>query len=503
MLISCLETSSNCLVIILNLHASISFTSYAFPHCYDANTMEISIPDLLITVAYFSIPVQILVALFKFPRLARRASMRVVILLVLFALFIFCCGAGHLIRSLGWSDTTLFLVVNIFTAVVSLVTSVYLMPFVPNLLEGVDTLYVEATTTKKIVDSMYPPTIRERLLNRCINDDTMPKGTPEEGINGELKNNVDHSSATHRRISSNIFKRLSRSESFSVRKIHDLMQKQITTYVDESLECRDLNAFEQAIADLFPSTSIMFADVSNFTYWSSNHAPSQVFTLLESLFYEFDLIATEMKVFKLSTVGDCYIAAAGVPYPREDHAVVLSEFAERCRRKANHVMEELSQRDGMEDVSQLSIRIGIHSGPVIAGVLRGEKARFDLFGDTINTAARIESTGKPNMVHLSSETAELLERAGKGDWFVPRKKSVSAKGKGELKTFWLKMLKLEEDVAFSADFKKRTILLDALELTEQRNWDSSGLSVASELSTQKLNSDIRLVICPSDTETHG
>ncbi|KAL3797244.1 hypothetical protein HJC23_004536 [Cyclotella cryptica] len=458
--------------------------------------MEISIPDLLITVAYFSIPIQILIALFKFPRLTRRATTRVVVLLVLFALFIFCCGAGHLIRCIGRSDTTLFFVVNVFTAFISLLTSMYLMPFVPNLLEGVDNLYTEATTTKKIVDSMYPPTIRERLLNRCINnDDSLPKGTRDEAINGELQIETGDKVATHRRISSNIFKRLSRSDSFSVRKIHDLIQQKVSNNIDASFESQDLDASEPAIADLFPSTSIMFADVSNFTYWSSKHAPSEVFTLLESLFFEFDRIATEMEVFKLSTVGDCYIAAAGVPYPIVGHAVILSEFAERCRRKANDVMKELSQREGMEDVRHLSIRIGIHSGPVIAGVLRGQKARFDLFGDTINTAARIESTGEPNKVHLSSETAELLEIAGKRHWVVPRDKSVSAKGKGELKTFWLKMLKLEEDITLSDDFNKSLVLLDGLELTEKKRRGSYVSCAASEASTpEELPCDSRLSV---------
>jgi hypothetical protein len=83
------------------------------------------------------------------------------------------------------------------------------------------------------------------------------------------------------------------------------------------------------------------------------------------------------------------------------------------------------------------MRLGIHSGPVTAGVLRGEKSRFQLFGDTMNTAARMESTGKPNKVHMSKETADLLIKAGKSKWVEPRDGVVVAKGKGEMKTFWL------------------------------------------------------------------
>ena len=83
------------------------------------------------------------------------------------------------------------------------------------------------------------------------------------------------------------------------------------------------------------------------------------------------------------------------------------------------------------------MRFGLHSGPVTAGVLRGDKSRFQLFGDTVNTAARIESTGLKDRIHLSQETADLLKEAGKDKWLIPRTDLVHAKGKGEMKTYWL------------------------------------------------------------------
>ena len=86
---------------------------------------------------------------------------------------------------------------------------------------------------------------------------------------------------------------------------------------------------------------------------------------------------------------------------------------------------------------KLGVRIGLHSGPVTAGVLRGERARFQLFGDTVNTTARMESTGQPNKIHVSQETADLLVAAGKSQWLRTRKETVVAKGKGELQTYWL------------------------------------------------------------------
>jgi len=87
--------------------------------------------------------------------------------------------------------------------------------------------------------------------------------------------------------------------------------------------------------------------------------------------------------------------------------------------------------------SELSLRIGIHSGPVMVGILRGEKTRFQLFGDTMNTAARIESTGEKNCIHLWQQTATYLINAGKADWVMERTTLVSAKGKGDLQTYWL------------------------------------------------------------------
>jgi class 3 adenylate cyclase len=190
------------------------------------------------------------------------------------------------------------------------------------------------------------------------------------------------------------------------------------------------------IADFFPEATIMFADLVGFTAWSSMREPSQVFILLESIYHAFDEVARRRRVFKVETVGDCYVAVAGLPEPCEDHALVMSRFATDCRIKMNNLVKVLEVSLG-PDTTDLNMRFGLHSGPVTAGVLRGDRARFQLFGDTVNTTSRLESTGKRDKIHISQETAEYLTKAGKQHWLTLREDKVTAKGKGELTTYWL------------------------------------------------------------------
>jgi class 3 adenylate cyclase len=200
------------------------------------------------------------------------------------------------------------------------------------------------------------------------------------------------------------------------------------------------------IADLFPETTILFADIAGFTAWSSVREPCQVFILLETLFRAFDSIAKKRGIFKVSccargffderepfdthmailclflqveTVGDCYVAVCGLPEPRKDHAVAVARFARDSMAIARTLTKRLEVTLG-PDTAELAMRMGIHSGPVTAGVLRGERSRFQLFGDTMNTAARMESNGIRDKIQVSQETADLLHVAGKGNWLTRR-----------------------------------------------------------------------------------
>jgi Adenylate and Guanylate cyclase catalytic domain len=125
----------------------------------------------------------------------------------------------------------------------------------------------------------------------------------------------------------------------------------------------------------------------------------------------------------------------GLPEANARHAVVMVVFASSIRQQFNRLVSEMATQLG-PDTQDLALRIGLHSGPVTAGVLRGQKSRFQLFGDTVNTASRMESNGEPSKIHISMETAKLLIDAGKEHWTAPRKGLVQAKGKGTIQTYW-------------------------------------------------------------------
>jgi 3'5'-cyclic nucleotide phosphodiesterase/Adenylate and Guanylate cyclase catalytic domain len=125
----------------------------------------------------------------------------------------------------------------------------------------------------------------------------------------------------------------------------------------------------------------------------------------------------------------------------------MTRFAHRCLNKMSTLTKQLEMSLG-PSTADLKGRCGLHSGPVTAGVLRGQKARFQLFGDTMNTASRIESSGVPGRIHVSQETALLLEEAGKADWVIPRNELVTLKGKGELQTFFVRPTSKSATIVF-------------------------------------------------------
>jgi len=193
---------------------------------------------------------------------------------------------------------------------------------------------------------------------------------------------------------------------------------------------------EEILPDLFLNSSIFVADVMGFAAWSSAREPHQVFKLLETLYETFDNIAAKHKVFKVETVRDCYVAATGIPDPESKHAEIIAKFAIDVLKKMDYVSKKLELMFG-PDTSDLTIRVGIHSGPVTGGFLKGKGARFQLFGDTMTTACLIQKTGISNRIHLSQVTAKLLIDSGNKRWITKRDGRILTEEKGELETYWL------------------------------------------------------------------
>jgi adenylate cyclase len=187
-----------------------------------------------------------------------------------------------------------------------------------------------------------------------------------------------------------------------------------------------LQSDQQSIADHFDNTSILFADVVDFTPLSGRLDARAVVGLLDRLFTSFDELVDRYGVEKIKTIGDCYMVAAGVPTPRADHAHALARLALEMGECAKSCLPD---RDGQG----LRLRIGIGSGPVVAGVIGRRRFLYDLWGDTVNMASRMESHGKPGEIQITRTTWELL----RDDFVTEPYGLVEVKGKGEVETWRL------------------------------------------------------------------
>ena len=183
---------------------------------------------------------------------------------------------------------------------------------------------------------------------------------------------------------------------------------------------------QQPIAEGFSEVSVLFADIAGFTPLSARLQPEDLVRMLNRVFSEFDRLADLHGLEKIKTIGDAYMVAGGIPSARPDHAEAVADMA----------LDMLSavERLGKELEVPLRLRVGINSGPVVAGVIGTRKFIYDLWGDTVNTASRMESHGIPGEIHLTEETARRLE----GRFQVERRGTIEVKGKGQMTTFFLK-----------------------------------------------------------------
>jgi adenylate cyclase len=187
-----------------------------------------------------------------------------------------------------------------------------------------------------------------------------------------------------------------------------------------------LQSDPHSIADHFDEVSILFADVVDFTPLSSRLDAREVVGLLDRLFTSFDELVDRYDVEKIKTIGDCYMVAAGVPRERPDHARALAALALEMRECAKRCLVD---RDGHD----LRLRIGISSGPVVAGVIGRRRFLYDLWGDTVNMASRMESHGTPDEIQITRSTWALLN----GHFVTEPIGLVDVKGKGKIETWRL------------------------------------------------------------------
>lgn len=186
-----------------------------------------------------------------------------------------------------------------------------------------------------------------------------------------------------------------------------------------------LNDGETIIADRHNEVSVVFTDFQGFTAISSRMDPTTLVESLNSIFSKFDALTQELGVEKIKTIGDAYLAVAGVPTERPDHATAIADLA-------------LGMLDALAEVNEslevpFHIRIGVATGPVVTGIIGTHKFVYDVWGDTVNVASRLETTSDPDRIQISERTAEAL-----GDAFdIERRGEVELKGKGMVPTFFL------------------------------------------------------------------
>lgn len=186
-----------------------------------------------------------------------------------------------------------------------------------------------------------------------------------------------------------------------------------------------LKAGESPIADGPLEAGILFADLTGFTPLAARLPPPAVVALLDELFSGFDAIVARHGLEKIKTVGDAYMTAAGIPLPCADPVAAVARAALEMR----DLVQSLRSTDGRLP----QVRIGIDAGPVVAGVIGRAKFAYDLWGDAVNTAARMESTGEPGRIHVTARVAEQLA----GRFLLTPRGEVEIKGKGRMPTCWL------------------------------------------------------------------
>lgn len=291
-----------------------------------------------------------------------------------------------------------------------------------------------------LLDNYNNEAISEGLLGmvrRCWQDDahvrpdfhtlksTIKRINKESNVSGNLLDNL-----------------LSRMEQYACN-LEGLVEERTADYLKQKKRAEDLlymmlpiSVAEQLMegrsvaAVKFESVSIYFSDICGFTQLSAESSPMEVVDLLNDLYTTFDSIIDTLDVYKVETIGDAYMVVSGLPQPNGNlHAREISRMA----LKLLIAVSSFKIRHRPKD--QLNLRIGIHSGPVCAGIVGRKMPRYCLFGDTVNTASRMESNGEPLKIHVSAETKNILDTFQ--TFQLKLRGPIPIKGKGEMTTWWL------------------------------------------------------------------
>ena len=187
-----------------------------------------------------------------------------------------------------------------------------------------------------------------------------------------------------------------------------------------------LKESRDVIADGFPDATVLFADLVGFTEFSGRIPPDELVRTLNEVFSRFDTLAERLGLEKIKTIGDAYMVAGGLPTPRDDHAEAMADMA-------LGMQDEIASLNAERSTS-FQMRVGMNSGPVVAGVIGLKKFIYDVWGDTVNIASRMESHGMEGSIQVSEECYRRL----RGRYVFEERGTIQVKGRGEMRTYILK-----------------------------------------------------------------
>ncbi|XP_075775901.1 guanylate cyclase soluble subunit beta-2-like [Pelodiscus sinensis] len=280
----------------------------------------------------------------------------------------------------------------------------------------------------------------------------------------ELSNQLERKKEELRILSKNLEAEKKKTETL----LYAMLPKHVANLLKEG---------KKVEAGEFNSCTILFSDIVTFTNICSACEPIQIVHMLNSMYSKFDRLTSVHDVYKVETIGDAYMVVGGVPVPTTNHAKRVANFALGMRTAAREVMNPITGEP-------IQIRVGIHTGPVLAGVVGEKMPRYCLFGDTVNTASRMESHGLPNKIHLSPTAFRALHNQG---FEIIERGEIEVKGKGKMTTYILRRnLYATENEIMGRTEKQHVRHMDEMEADALGNLASKTIAVMKYADSQQL-----------------